>query len=87
MRDYHSEYVGIYEPLFNNLSSPVLLMYATPAPFGEKLFQQIMHIMGEIEKSSKSTVELVPVDGTHHFHMLDPQQTSEIILKFLSTKL
>ncbi len=38
MRDYHSEYVGIYECLFEKLKSPVLLIYAVPAPYGEEVF-------------------------------------------------
>ena len=82
MRDYHAEYAGIYDSLFDNLNHPVLLIYANPAPFGEKLFEQIMHIMKQIESRSKSSVETVSIDGTHHFHMLKPVDTSHILLKF-----
>ena len=42
--------------------------------------------MNEIKTKTKSTVELVPIQGTHHFHMLKPAATAEIILKFLKEK-
>lgn len=86
MREYHLEFHGVYDCLFKNLSSPVMLIYATPPPFGQELFDQIMKIMNEIKNNSNSEVNLVPIEGTHHFHMLKPQQTAEIILKFLDGK-
>ncbi len=51
--------------------------------FYKKLFCQIMNIMSNIEKNSKSTVNLVPMEGTHHFHMLKPEETAKIIRNFL----
>lgn len=86
MRDYHLEFHGVYDCLFKTLSSPVMLMYATPPPFGQELFDQIMKIMNEIKANSKSTVELIEVEGTHHFHMLKPQETAEIVFNFLKGK-
>ncbi len=86
MRDYHLEYVGIYDSLFQNLKCPLLLIYATPAPYGEKLFEQIMYIMSQIKQYTKSTIDLVPMEGTHHFHMLKPAETAEVIIKFLNEK-
>lgn len=86
MRDYHSEYNRIYESLFENLENPVILIYATPPAYGEKIYNQVMHIMNQIKKNSKAEVELVPLEGTHHFHMLNPVETSEIVLRFLKHK-
>ncbi len=86
-RDYHLEFHGIYEGLFKNLSSPILLIYATPPPYGESLFTKIMSLMDEIKKNSKSTVDLMPFEGTHHFHMLNPAGASRIIFDFLKNKL
>lgn len=70
MRDYHLEFHGVYDCLFKTLNSPVLLIYATPPPYGNELYEQIMRIMSEISKNSKSTVDLIPFEGTHHFHMV-----------------
>lgn len=46
-----------------------------------------MKIMNEIKKNSKSLVELVPVEGTHHFHMLKPELTAELVTDFLENKI
>ena len=86
MRDYHLEFHGVYDVLFKTLSSPVLLVYATPPPFTQELFDQIMKIMTEIKKNNKSSVELCPINGTHHFHMLKPAESAEIIINFLKDK-
>lgn len=87
IRDYHREFHGIFDSLFKTLNSPVCLIYATPPPFGQELFDQIMKIMNEIKKNSKSLVELVPVEGTHHFHMLKPELTAELVTDFLENKI
>lgn len=86
MRDYHMEFHGIYDCLFKTLNSPVILIYATPPPYGNKLYGQIMQIMGKIAENSKSTVDLIPFEGTHHFHMLKPVEASKLVLNFLETK-
>ena len=83
MRDYHLEFHGIYDCLFKTLNTHLLLIYASPPPYGQELFDQIMKIMSEIKTKTKSTVELISMQGTHHFHMLKPAETSVLILEFL----
>lgn len=65
----------------------ILLIYATPAPYGEDTFAKLMKTMKNIKEKSESTVEMVPIEGTHHFHMLKPAETGEITLKFLKGKI
>ena len=86
MREYHLEFAGIYDSLFTILTSPILLIYATPPPYGPKLFEQIMQIMSKIKDNGKASVELVPLDGTHHLHMLKPAEAAPHLLKFLNEK-
>ncbi len=83
---YHKEFHGIYDSLFKTINSPICLIYATPPPFGQKLFDQIMTIMNEIKKNSKATVDLIPIESTHHFHMLKPEETAKFVLEFLNSK-
>lgn len=85
IRDYHLEFHGIYDCLFKSIGSPICLIYATPPPFGQTLFDQIMKIMNEIKKCSTSVVEFVPIEGTHHFHMLKPEETAKFVLNFLDS--
>lgn len=86
IRDYHKEFHGIYDCLFQKINTPICLIYATPPPFGQELFDQIMTIMNEIKKNSKSIVQLVPIESTHHFHMLKPEDTGKLVLEFLDTQ-
>ena len=39
-----------------------------------------------LRENSQKTVDFVPIESTHHFHMLKPAATAEIILKFLKEK-
>lgn len=84
VRDFHSEYNG--KALFENLKCPILLIYAVPAPYGDFTFQKVMEMMSEIKEKSESSVEMVSIESTHHFHMLKPDETSQIALKFLKEK-
>ncbi len=45
-----------------------------------------MKIIAELRKNPLSDVETAPIEGTHHFHMLKPAETADIILKFLKRK-
>jgi hypothetical protein len=63
--------------------TPVFFIYATPPPFGQELFDQIMKIIAELKKNPKSKVETHAFEGTHHFHMLRPAATADVILEFL----
>ena len=80
------EFRGVYDCLFESMITPVCFLYATPAPFGQELFDQIMKIIANLKKNPKSDVETVAIEGTHHFHMLKPAETADIILKFLERK-
>ncbi len=84
VRDFHSEYNG--RALFANLKCPILLIYAVPAPYGEYTYQKVMDLMTEIREKSDASVEMAAIESTHHFHMLKPEETSRIALKFLAEK-
>ena len=86
IRDYHLDFHGVYDCLFQNLITPTMFIYATPPPFGQALYDQIMKIIQKIKANSKSDVEMTPIEGTHHFHMLKPEETADIVLKFLDKK-
>ena len=38
LREYHHDFVSIFNSLCENFNIPVVFIYATPPPFGEKLF-------------------------------------------------
>jgi hypothetical protein len=80
------EFRGVYDVLFASMITPVCFIYATPPPFGQELFDQIMKIIANLKNNPKSDVETVAFEGTHHFHMLKPAETADVILKFLERK-
>jgi len=45
-----------------------------------------MDLMTEIREKSDASVEMAAIESTHHFHMLKPEETSRIALKFLAEK-
>jgi len=45
-----------------------------------------MDLMKEIKEKSDASVEMAAIESTHHFHMLKPEETSQIALKFLGEK-
>lgn len=87
MREYHNDFVSIYHSLLDHhLKIPVAFIYATPPPYGEVLFDQIKQMVSHLKENSHSTVDFLPIEGTHHFHMLKPEEASKIVLSFLNEK-
>ena len=41
----------------------------------------MMDMLAFIKEKSIATVNLVPLEGTHHFHMLKPSEAAEIALR------
>ena len=79
MKDFHSEYNG--KSLFDNLKCQIIMLYATPPPYTEEAFQKAMNIITRIKEKSEAQVELVPIKGKHHFHMLNPVEAADLVFK------
>ena len=86
MREYHNDFISIYHSLWDHFDIPIAFIYATPPPYGEVLFDQIKQMVDHLKENSKATVDFIPIEGTHHFHMLKPEETSQLVLKFLNEK-
>ena len=68
------------------IQTPLVLVYADPAPLSQKVTDQVLKLMQRVKDESCSTVELVPFKGTHHFHMLDPIAAAQVVLEHLRDK-
>ncbi len=86
MREYHLDFIQMYHSLVENFNIPVLFIQASPPPYGDVLFEQINQMIQYLREHSKNTVDLISMDGTHHFHMLKPAATAETVLTFLNEK-
>jgi pimeloyl-ACP methyl ester carboxylesterase len=71
-----------------NIKCSVLYVYASPPAYGDTYFNSTMDFFINL-KNSKVTgnVEIVKIDGSHHFHMIQPEQTKSIIIDFLNSSL
>jgi hypothetical protein len=58
----------------------VLFIHAEPCYYGQRVANNTMTILEQI----KCNVEFVKVNGSHHFHMIEPKQTAVKVLAFLS---
>lgn len=85
IREYQNDFILIYHSL-KDFNIPVNFIYATPPPYGDLLFDQIKQMVSHLRENSQSTVDFIPIEGTHHFHMLKPAEASLIVLKFLEEK-
>ena len=65
------------------MSAPGLIIHALPASYGETSLEDSIELIDEINKNSKSKIELQTFEGTHHFHMIQPQKTAVRIHEFL----
>lgn len=65
----------------------VLYIYAWPPSYGERYYEGTMEFISKMKEHDKNSIESIKFDGTHHFHMIEPDKTSKIILNYLNNKL
>lgn len=81
--NHFSEYSQIWPNIKTTLKAPMLQIYAHPPSYGDFAFECTNQRIRDINENSKTKIELVKFDGTHHFHMIHPAETAKIVLKFL----
>ena len=74
----------------SKIQTPLYYMYAWP-PFknSEKSFNYVNNFLKDIRDRSKVhvQVEKFPHTTSHHFHMVKPKETAELLLQFFSKHL
>ena len=63
------------------MNSPLLFIYAVPASYGERKFKRTVEFFQRLRH--RKLIKMLPMKGTHHFHMLKPRETSELISDFI----
>jgi hypothetical protein len=67
------------------LQVPMINMYAYPPSYGQSAFDKTQFLMDFLSEKSKYKIDFKKVDGSHHFHMIKPKETAELIFKFLDS--
>jgi hypothetical protein len=62
----------------------ILFIHAEPCYYGQKVASNTMAILERINEAGKCKVEFEKVNGSHHFHMIEPNSTAFRVLTFLS---
>lgn len=82
-RDHYIEIVQLLPEIAKYLTAPTMLIHATPASYGDRALKDTLKTINIINDGSRTKIELAEFEGTHHFHMIKPKETAEILLKFL----
>ncbi len=81
--DHYLDFYATAESFHDYIKCPVLYMYANPPSYGERAFKASIELISNLKITTKNNLDIVEFDGTHHFHMIEPEKTSKHILEFL----
>ncbi len=74
--------------LHENITNPIQYIYAWPPSYGEPNYRSSVEFFTTLKRNKPGNdVDIMKFEGSHHFHMIDPEKTSSIIIKFLKDKL
>jgi hypothetical protein len=84
----HPEVFLFRKTMSKYITCPMLFIYSS-AGFtlfnGESGLDILLEIIKEFKNANKSKfIQSIPVNGTHQFHMIDADNTSNIIMDFLN---
>lgn len=82
-RDHYIDFLILERDMTTRFSPPALMIHADPPSYGQRALDATMKYLIGINENSKTKIELTKMDGTHHFHMIKPKETAEMIHKFL----
>ncbi|CAF0900840.1 unnamed protein product [Brachionus calyciflorus] len=81
--DHYIDMIYLLPEMRKNLKAPWLVIHADPPSYGERAGEITTKFIKDIEKESNTKIQYETFKGTHHFHMIYPKETAEIIYKFL----
>lgn len=69
-----------------NIKCSILYVYAWPPAYGDTLYNGTMDFFTNLKKNKiTGNVEIVKIEGSHHFHMIEPEEVTSIIVDFLTS--
>ena len=83
MFDHYLVMTYLIPEMLKGIDIPWLMIHADPPAYGERPAKTTMDFLKKIEATSKTSIQFEIFKGTHHFHMIQPKETAEIVLKFI----
>lgn len=71
--------------IIENQSSHLMIYTDPPFPIYNSVGKivQLRTMFTNLFKASGARIETVHINGTHHFHMMKPEETANLIIEFL----
>jgi hypothetical protein len=85
IRDHYLDFVVLFPEVKKYLAAPSLMIHANPPSYGKQSLDDTLGLIDQINSDSKTKVKKLVFEGTHHFHMINPRETSVMILEFLDS--
>ena len=87
LEQYHYiDFLLMSKTFHENIKCPLLYVYAWPPAYGDTYFNGTFDFFTNLKKNKiHSNLEIKQFEGSHHFHMIEPEKTASIILEFLSS--
>lgn len=86
IKSIHMEFMVFYSDIIKKVKCPILHIYAYPYPYGAEVYDFVDKLLNSIKENSNKQLIIQRFDGSHHFHMINPKPTSELILNFLNSQ-
>ena len=67
-----------------NIKCPLQFQYAWPPSYGEENYKSTLDFFNTLKRNRPDIgVDILRFEGSHHFHMINPEKTCSNILQFL----
>ena len=94
MRAHYADFIAIRSNLISLVTKvsslcSILAIWAEPSPFDENDKRRVDQLLDAIVTATQTTtptvkLERLYISGTHHFHMMRPDETSRLIVDHLN---
>jgi hypothetical protein len=89
LRDHYLEPISLIPEMKRKFTPPALVVTVMPASYGEKKQEYTLRLFEDTraEMGERCHIEIVKMNGTHHFHMIQPGEVAQVVTDFLNRNL
>jgi hypothetical protein len=85
--DHFIDWVVMSRTFSETIKCPIQFQYAFPPSYGEDNYRGSLDYFNALKRNRPEIeVDVVKFEGSHHFHMIQPEKTCSNILQFLKNK-
>ncbi len=85
--DHFIDWIVMSRTFSETIKCPIQFQYAFPPSYGEDNYRGSLDYFNTLKRNRPEIeVDVVKFEGSHHFHMIQPEKTCSNILQFLKNK-